>query len=292
MLKIHNCVHSNLRPVQSRHTSQSEVNQFLIGLQNLNYESNWEAVPIHYEDYELTDQRKIILNSQIQDFISNLLSELDNYKTDALSNESCCHITGRDNSTLVRDVVTYTKFRHTKSVLYVFATYPANYCKVISVKGTESQASSDLWHNIRRFRVTASEFKAFSSCTNNAIRNMWEGKVDIADLAQVKWGKENEEKAVQKYNSTYTDPIISCGIFVSKQIPFIAASPDGIDVKNKLVVEIKCPYSRRDSDPNINIPDFCYKDDDLIKIRKSHPYYCQIMCQMFCLGYKKGRFVI
>ena len=45
------------RPVESRNTSQKEINQFLVNLQNLPYESNWEAVPILYEDYELSDEK-------------------------------------------------------------------------------------------------------------------------------------------------------------------------------------------------------------------------------------------
>ena len=96
-----------------------------------------------------------------------------------------------------------------------------------------------------------------------------------------------------KFLSKFQNPITKYGIFVSKEFPFIAASPDGIDTKNRIVIEIKCPYSRRDADPNINPSDFCYIDDNgLLQIRKSHDYYCQIMCQMFCLGYEQGRFVI
>ena len=48
--------------------------------------------------------------------------------------------------------------------------------------------------------MTASQFKAFSSCTNNAIKTMWEGKSDISNLAQVKWGSEKEKNAVAEYN--------------------------------------------------------------------------------------------
>ena len=65
---------------------------------------------------------------------------------------------------------------------------------------------------------------------------MWVEKQDISDLAQIKWGKNNEMKAIEKYNQIYTDPIEKCGIFVSKKIPYVAASPDGIDRKNKFEV--------------------------------------------------------
>ena len=40
----------------------------------------------------------------------------------------------------------------------------------------------------------------------------------------------------------YQDKISECGIFVSKKRPYLAASPDRLDVLNKMVIEIKCPY--------------------------------------------------
>ena len=221
------------RPKDSRQTSQKEINNFLVSLQNLPYESNWEAVPIHYDDYELSEEkdhfyykgdgfekqeisRKSVLKLQIREFIRNLHFELYKYEKDVMTNEHCYHITGNEN-----------------------------------------QSSSEIWHNIRRYRVTASWFKIFSSCTNDAIKNLWSEKSDISNLAQVQWGIKYESTALQKYNERYSDPVEKCGIFFCKKIPFLAASPDGIDRKNCLVVEVKCPYSIRDSDPNINPPNFC-----------------------------------
>ena len=103
------------RPVESRSTSQDEVNHFLVSLQNLNYESNWEAVPIHYEDYEITNKkydffyegcgfnrqeisRKSALKIQVNNFISNLNSEFSKFEEDALTNDYGYHIAGTDNS--------------------------------------------------------------------------------------------------------------------------------------------------------------------------------------------------
>ena len=81
---------------------------------------------------------------------------------------------------------------------------------------------------------------------------------------------------------------------LSKAKPWLAASPDRLDLKNKMVIEIKCPYNRRGVDPKINLPDYCYRDEEsgLIKLNEDHEYYMQIMCQMYVLGWKKGRFVV
>lgn len=36
--------------------------------------------------------------------------------------------------------------------------------------------------------------------------------------------------------------IIPCGLFIDSEIPFLAATPDGL-VGNDTIVEIKCPFS-------------------------------------------------
>ena len=69
-----------------------------------------------------------------------------------------------------------------------------------------------------------------------------EDKGDISNYPAVKHGMEHEKDAADKYNSIYPDKITECGIFVSKKRPYLAASPDRLDVLNKMVIEIKCPY--------------------------------------------------
>ena len=61
-----------------------------------------------------------------------------------------------------------------------------------------------------------------------------------------------------------------------------------------MVIEIKCPYNRRGVDPRVIIPDYCYIDpmSGKIMLKEDHQYYMQIMCQMYVLGWKKGRFVV
>ena len=132
------------------------------------------------------------------------------------------------------------------------------------------------------------------------INKLWPGIleeeeiIDISEVPAVKWGREHEKDGADSYNATHSDKITECGIFVSKAKPFLAASPDRLDLKNEMVIEIKCPYNRRGVDPKVNIPDYCYRDEQsgLIKLNKDHQYYMQIMCQMYVLGWKKGRFVV
>ena len=59
------------------------------------YDSNWEAVPILYKDYELSEERKLELAQETSIFISNMKTELEEkYAQDPLSNSVGYHITG------------------------------------------------------------------------------------------------------------------------------------------------------------------------------------------------------
>ena len=143
----------------------------------------------------------------------------------------------------------------------------------------------------------------FQDWINSAIafiNKLWPGIleedefVDLSNLDAIKWGTEHEKDGADSYNATHSDKITECGIFVSKAKPWLAASPDRLDLENKMVIEIKCPFNRRAVDPNVIYPDYCYVDDDSgqLKLKESHQYYWQIMTQMYVLGFKKGRFVI
>ena len=83
------------RPSDLRHTSQKEINDFLINCQTFGYESNWNAVPIIYDDYDLSDDRKMEIISETAQFISHMRCDLEeNYAQDPLTNSTGYHVTG------------------------------------------------------------------------------------------------------------------------------------------------------------------------------------------------------
>ena len=142
-------------------------------------------------------------------------------------------------------------------------------------------------------KVTASVFLEWISSANGAINRYYDDKVDISNLPWIKWGRENEPVCIAQYNSENQDKITRCGCFISKKHSNILASPDGLILSKNTVVEVKCPWSRKDDNPNVRIPDFCFFDDDCnIQLKEDHAYFWQIQCQMFATGFKKGKFII
>ena len=129
------------------------------------------------------------------------------------------------------------------------------------ITGTDEQANSELWKSMRSNRVTASRFKEWISSAKNAIDRHWNDTEDISELPSIKWGRQKEIKCIEKYNSENVNKITRCGCFIHKKEVNIMASPDWLILDEKVVVEVKCPYNRRNVDPNLVIPDFCFYDD-------------------------------
>ena len=169
---------------------------------------------------------------------------------------------------------------------------------VIHITGTEEQASSDLWHNMRQYRVTASIFKDFANrpipMTNKLL---WKPKADISNVQAVCWGVQHESEAIKELEEIFGTTITRPGLFVSKERSYIAASPDGL--VNKRVLEIKCPFVLRDSLPNELdklLPSQRsahfnkLNQDGGLTLKQSHKYCWQVQASMYVGGCKQSYF--
>jgi hypothetical protein len=103
-----------------------------------------------------------------------------------------------------------------------------------------------------------------------------------------KWGIEKEQQAKSKLISYYRQThenanLVDCGLHISLDYPFIAASPDGMltcDCCGTRCVEVKCPYSRRGEMIDENIPYLKKCDDGKLRLHQKHEYYFQVQTQI------------
>lgn len=56
-------------------------------------------------------------------------------------------------------------------------------------------------------------------------------------------------RAKPKFETMYNLKVLPTSLFVDFNLPFLAASPDGL-IENDAIVEIKCPYSAKDFSPD------------------------------------------
>ena len=207
--------------------------------------------------------RKINLEKLVSKFVLNLATvEIHRFEHDPLSNDFCVHVTG-----------------------------------------SEDQSNSDIWHQERLFKVTATSFKSFADNPSGWIRKFWNGAPDLSHLKSIKYGKDHEESALiaVSENEEFGDdgPIIRCGFFVSRNYPMIGATPDALQ-GNEFIIEVKCPIILKDLHPNDfhklkpeqkkNF--FLWRRCGEIMLKKNHPYYFQMQCQMLVTGRKYGYLVV
>ena len=171
---------------------------------------------------------------------------------------------------------------------------------------TTGQSKSDFWMDYRNGRLTASNFgRAVSVMRNPHPTNIQRLQEDIYhpknldNIPAIKWGKVHEGQAIDQYAKSMKVIVKPTGIWLFPN-SIMGASPDGLvfqgphDAKPIGVVEVKCPYSLRETD----IEDLCdwhthlkYLDCDN-RLKKGTPYWQQVQGQIHAVAVPWCDFVI
>lgn len=149
---------------------------------------------------------------------------------------------------------------------------------------TRQQSTSQLWHSERKPRLTASKFGEIRQLT--ARRNLdkfcnYMCTTQKFHCKPMLHGIQYEKIAIDKFTATSNIVVQPCGLFVSKEFPYLAATPDGLIGDNN-ILEVKCPYSGRSEKISVG-PLFPYLEmiEGKLNLKKSHRYYDQIQGQLF-----------
>ena len=167
--------------------------------------------------------------------------------------------------------------------------------EIISIEvQTRGQSSNPKWTDERSKRLTSSNFGRIVKATV---------KTDFDKLASdlintkhinteaINHGRKYERCAIERYNIDHDVTVQDCGIFVSKDHPYIAASPDGI-VDSDVLCEVKCPFKARNSDINSQNVPYLLFTDGCCSLDKKHNYYYQVQGQLLCANRKFCDFIV
>ena len=177
-------------------------------------------------------------------------------------------------------------------------------------KNTVGQASVTDWYLQREGRLTASSFHKVYTRVSSLQKSPSEdptclvatliGYKKSPETAAMKHGKALEphaksvylsiaKKSHQKLKSAET------GLVIMDQKPFIGVSPDlEVDCEScgKGLVEIKCPYSIRDTAPTDENLSYLQISDRKIQLKTNSEYYYQVQGQMAVTGRLYTDFVV
>ncbi|XP_068001253.1 uncharacterized protein [Melanerpes formicivorus] len=182
-------------------------------------------------------------------------------------------------------------------------------------KETRGQRSNPKWYEWRENRITASvapriaNSKFANGKTDEVPKSYLKAVVSSSPGIQtpaMSWGLRNEKAAVQAYEQLKSQAVgkpvrvEDCGLFINQEKKWIAASPDGI-IKEAAtgkalgLLEVKCPYKHRNRTVQeaCKDKDFCLKvDGDSYALKKDHPYFTQVQCQLASAGFQQADFVV
>ena len=167
---------------------------------------------------------------------------------------------------------------------------------------TKDQSRSPYWYSVRKYRITASYFgEIFKRLPSTHPHHLVLRIIDPKPFkcAATDWGKAHESCALEQYMKYQKDRgntnlvISSAGFVISESYPFLGASPDGYvyDPSSSEpfgLVEIKCPYKFRGqllTEASLDRDFYCDLEiqpsgDPIVKLKWSHPYYCQVQGQL------------
>ena len=173
-------------------------------------------------------------------------------------------------------------------------------------KESRKQSGSQLWFDLRKNRLTSSIcHKVFIRKRNfeNLCRELINPKGSDKLPANVKEALNHGKKYESKARDAYVDVLrmkLSHSVFVTKtgiviqpSLYWLAASPDGLVIdetdKKTLLLEIKCPYTKRNMSPEDLALDsnfYVNLKDGKPVLKKAHSlgYYSQIQLAMGISG--------
>jgi phage FluMu protein Com len=160
---------------------------------------------------------------------------------------------------------------------------------------TKGQASSPLWLQERKCRISASSAHKLVHAKQKHTRlGYFFARVDLSGIPAIEYGKKMEAVALEKYKQVTGNSVEPSGLFVAAGKHWLCASPDGIITTpdgETLLLEIKCPYRCKDLS-FIDVPEYLEGEGWRSSMRKSHAYYTQVQLQLYSNQFEKAHFFV
>lgn len=249
----------------------------------------------------LTEARKMFDNLHISDAEAKYLEQVTRNQTDSIVWHE--QRIGKITASRIYDVMRTDENKPAKSTLkeICFTDYNAGLMNVPSIKygrEHESDAATDLSFllegGITKYdlELIREQEDGENTCNDTVIYTCHLQSSSDEDGAHASFSKLFMFSNALKLE--HTNMVISkCGLHVSTENPFIAASPDRLvscDCCENGVVEIKCPSSHEKTlDAETIIAQYFNQD---LTLKKTHTYYYQVQTQMSVCDTEYAYFVL
>ena len=153
---------------------------------------------------------------------------------------------------------------------------------------TIGQRDNELWHSVRKGRLTASNFGAVINAKKftPSLKKQLFGEYDLQGVKAVSWGISHEDDAIKQFCNETGKSVEKCGVWLD-ETGLLGASPDGIVNDENAILEIKCPFSIRDEFvlSGVSKSSFCLMlEGENFVLKKKHRYWHQVQGQLHLTG--------
>ena len=166
-------------------------------------------------------------------------------------------------------------------------------------ESTRKQSNTQIWHDHRKGRITASYFHDVLGYTwkgypKSIVKSIMQYYKVSPNIPALKWGREHEDDArvayIQHMKCVHHNiQVRHSGLIINPLYPYLGASPDGVvccDCCETGLLEVKCPYKYRNESPtsagSLSDHSYCLKEDEsgTVCLSHSHQYYDQVQGQL------------
>ena len=168
---------------------------------------------------------------------------------------------------------------------------------------TVDQGESDVWHDHRAGRITASKCNAVythahtlskktgATCSQRLLADVL-GRGKFVQTQAMKHGIAMESRAAKQYETLMKSKHTKfrtrkSGLILSSTHPYLAASPDicvNCQCHGSGLCEIKCPYSTRHLPPSYSHLRYLEDSNGQSRLSQKSAYYFQVQAQMAVTG--------
>jgi len=256
---------------------------------------------------------KPTVNSEPQPQLQREL-DLNEYETNQESVELLQEVDLNEYDTLailidhesMADVVSYVKtlVQNSSDNQKAFEKINISVEEAINISKKTQDQNNSFWLNERKKRITASISYELFTFFNNKVRTEsdWDKKLSNVFCSKFKgneatrYGLESECEAKKIYEDYYKFLMFNVGLLVSKNLPFLAASPDSIsyDGDEFRLIEIKSPLKGRDCDDEMLLSSlmFLKREGKGWRLKNNHKYYGQVQLSLAVSNLNTCDFII
>ena len=147
---------------------------------------------------------------------------------------------------------------------------------------TLSQRADPAWFELRRGRLTASNFGyVLATKQDRPSKSVLErvlGQKCLDGVKAIQWGIINEKEGIRILEQALLVKVEPSGLWLTSS-GILGATPDGL-VGASAVVEVKCPYKFRNATIEEAMASkgfYLHKEGQEIKLKDNHPYWHQVV---------------